>query len=110
MGVLSGAAFTCAVHRRFGGGHTFPEIVQFVAAERLRLDDPNGDIDPAIAERLILTVLGVGSVEGTDEDAKGFAQQSLLIALVRDEDLDDAGLDQFLEEARNVAAASIEGP
>jgi hypothetical protein len=108
MSVLSGAAFTQAVHRRFGGGFTFPEIVQFVAAQRLRLDDPEGDIDPGAAEQLILTVLGVGSTDGMDEEANGFAQLSLLIALVRDENLDGAGLDQFLVVARKVADASIE--
>jgi hypothetical protein len=108
MSLLSAVAFAHAVRRRFGGGFTFAEVVQFVASERLRLDDPEGDIDPGVAERLILTVLGRGSADGMDEDAKGFAQLSLLIALVRDENLDDAGLDQFLEEARKVANASIE--
>jgi hypothetical protein len=50
---------------------------------------------------------GHGSVEGVDEEASGFAQMALLIALVQAENVDDADLDEFLQEARRIADAAI---
>jgi hypothetical protein len=101
--VLVAAAFYVAVNRRFGQGYTIADIIQFVAGERVRVDDREFDIDPRVAERLMLAVLGNGSAHDLDERAKGLAQIALLTALVDDENLDDAGLGAFMAEARKVA-------
>ena len=100
------AAFTLAVHRRFGGGYTVADIIHFVAHERTRFDDSADDFDPRVAERLTLAALGDGSIEGVEDEAKANAQIALLMGLVDDEDFDDAGLDEFLDEARKVAEAA----
>jgi len=103
--VLLAAAFYEAVRRRFGDGYTLADIIHLVAGVRVRLqEDGEGDeLDPKVAEQLVLAVLGNGSAEGLDEEAKAVAQITLLTTLVLDEDLDDAGLDEFLKEARKIA-------
>jgi len=45
-----------------------------------------------------------------DKETEGRAQLALLAGLIGHENLDEAGLDQFLEEARKVADASVERP
>ena len=58
---------------------------------------------PEAAERLILKVLGHGSVAGLDAKVAFSAKQLLLAALIADEDLDDARLDEFMVSARTLA-------
>ena len=54
-------------------------------------------------ERVILKVLGQGSVADLDAKVAFTAKQFLLAALVADEQLDDAALDEFLAETRKLA-------
>jgi hypothetical protein len=103
LNVIFAAAFTRAVRRKFKDPFTMADVIQFVASERVRIDDREFDFDPLVAERLVLAALGHGSPEGVDEDTAGFAQAALLIALIVDENLDDAGLNDFLAEARELA-------
>src|ERR1022692_2104399 len=53
--------------------------------------------------RLILKVLGFGSTEDLDPNTDIKARHFLLAALIADEQLDDAGLDAFMDEARKLA-------
>jgi hypothetical protein len=103
LNVILAAAFTRAVRRKFKDPFAMADVIQFVASERVRVDDRESDFDPLVAERLVLAALGYGSPEGLDEDAAGFAQAALLVALIPDENLDDAGLNDFLAEARKLA-------
>ena len=105
--LLVAGAFYEAVNRRFGNGYTIPAIIQFVAHERTRFDDAENDIDPSVAERLTLAMLGNGSAEGMDERAKAQAELALLMGLVVDQNLDDGGLDEFLLAAQKVAKAAL---
>lgn len=105
--VLVSAAFYEAVHRRFGRAYTTASVIHFVASARARFDSPEDDIDPVVAERLVLAALGNGSAGDMDDEAKARAQMSLLMALIFDENLNDAGLDEFMRDARMVAESTI---
>ncbi len=100
---LVAAGFFEAVDRRFGKGTTPADVIQFVGDVRSRFDGADDGIDPRVAERLILRVLGQGSVGDLDGATIRRLQRLLLPVLVADEQLDDAGLDEFLTSARKLA-------
>lgn len=97
------AAFGEAVERRFGQRFEPAEVVTFVADVRARSDRLAAELDPEVAERAILAVLGRGTVRDLDKDAVTRAKLVLLGGLVADAGLDDAGLDEFLGAARKLA-------
>lgn len=78
-------------------------MTEYVGAVRSRLGSASDAIDPEAAERLILKVLGHGSVSDLDDKVAFSAKQLLLAALIADENLDDAGLDEFMASARTLA-------
>jgi hypothetical protein len=100
---LVAAGFFEAVDRRFGKGTTPADVIEFVGDVRSRFDGADDEIDPGAAERLILRVLGQGSVGDLDGATIRRLQRLLLPVLVADEQLDDAGLDEFLTSARKLA-------
>jgi hypothetical protein len=100
---LIDAAFFKAVDRRFAGGVTTADVIEYVGDVRARLGSAAERVDPQAAERLVLKVLGHGSVADLDAKTAFTAKQFLLVALIADEHLDDAGLDEFLGEARKLA-------
>ena len=97
------AGFFEAVDRRFGSTTTPADVVRLVGDLRSRFDGADSEIDPRAAEKLILKVLGRGSVEDLDGATIRRTQTLLLPLLVADEQLDEAGLDQFLAQARKLA-------
>jgi hypothetical protein len=100
---LVAAAFGLAVERRFGQGDQRADIVTFVGDVRSRSDRLARELDPELSERVIRAVLGDGSVRDLSDDAVMGTQTVLLIGLIADERLDDAGLDVFLVGARKLA-------
>lgn len=101
---LIDAAFFEAADRRFGDGNaTEDDVIAYVADVRSRTKKASEAIGPETAERLILKVLGQGSIQDLDARAAMTAKQYLLAALVIDEQLDDAGMDAFLAQARKLA-------
>ena len=70
---------------------------------RSRSPQAADQVDPMIAERLILGVFTDESLDDVDPRASFEAQLLLMVAIVGDEHLDDAGLDAFLAEARKLA-------
>jgi hypothetical protein len=100
---LVDAAFFKAVDRRFRQGTTTADIVEYVGDVRSRFDEAAQAIDPQTGERVILKVLGHGSAADLDPKTAFRARHFLLAALIADEQLDDAGLDEFLGEARKLA-------
>jgi hypothetical protein len=96
-------AFARAVQRRFGTPHQPADVIEFVADARSRSDRVAQEIDPRIAERVILMVLGDGSVADVSKTTLASTQLLLLGALVADEHFDDAGLDAFLASSRKLA-------
>jgi hypothetical protein len=102
-GELVYAAFVAAVRRRFSPTWTLPKVIRFVAAARADLLQDGIEIDPRTAETLIRRALGDGIATRLEEEARVRAQIFLLIQLIDDEGLDDAGLDAFLAQARSLA-------
>jgi hypothetical protein len=100
---LVAAGFFEAVDRRFGAGTTPADVIEFVGDIRSRFDGADHEIDPRAAERLILRVLGQGSVTDLDGASIRRLQRLLLPLLVADEQLDGAGLEEFLTRARKLA-------
>lgn len=100
---LVAAAFGLAVERRFGQGDQRADIVTFVGDVRSRSDRLARELDPELSERVIRAVLGDGSVRDLSDDAVMGTQTVLLMGLIADERLDDAGLDVFLVGARKLA-------
>ena len=102
FGELVYAAFLLAVRRRFGPACTRADVVRYVG--RVRAHGPkDDDFDPLAAETLIVRALGGDPPPVADEEARAAAQAILLIALIVDLELDAAGLDRFLAEARELA-------
>jgi hypothetical protein len=97
------AAFFEAVNRVFRQGHTDAQIVQFVADARARFDPSGSEIDPSAAERLVRVALGEGSIEDLDDQTVVRTETVLLGALVTVKNLDDATLDRFMKEVRDLA-------
>jgi hypothetical protein len=100
---LVSAAFCTAVDRRFTEDSSIAEIVNFVADVRTRhLKNPD-EIDPRVAERLIVAVYTDEQIGDLSLEAKFQTQFLLLYALVIDEQYDESALDKFLSEARKLA-------
>jgi len=101
---LIAAAFFEAVDRRFAKpGTTTGDIIRYVGDVRARSARVSDALDPQAAERVIRHALGEGSIRDLDDDTVIGAQIVILSALIADEQLDDAGLDQFMAEARKLA-------
>jgi hypothetical protein len=102
--VLLQAAFFEAVDRKFGEHHTVPEIIQYVADARSRYERSGQAVNPSVAERLMLISLGHDeSVDDADGRAIGAAQLFITTAVITEENLDAAGLDEFMNEVRKTA-------
>ena len=103
IGELVYAAFVAAVRRRFLPSWTIPDVIRFVATARARLLDKKITIDPGTAEILLRHTLGESIAAELGEKARARAQIFLLSELISDEELDVAGLDEFLTQARALA-------
>ena len=100
---LVSAAFVVAVQRRFASGAGMEEVMEFVGGVRSRSSLAADQLDPVIAERVIMSVLADDSLDDVDARQSFQAQLVLMAAIVGDEDLEDAGLDAFLAQARKLA-------
>ena len=108
FGELLYAAFVVAARRYFAPEWSRGDVVRYVGSVRAR--GPAGeDIDPVIAEKLILRALGADEPLEASEEAKVEVQTILLGILVIDLGLDAAGLDGLLTEARELADRWLSG-
>jgi hypothetical protein len=101
--VLVSAAFVVAVERRFARDVGASEVIEFVGDVRSRSPQVAGQVDPLTAERVIMAVFSGESLDDIDARKSWEAQLLLMAAIVGGEDLDGAGLDAFLAEARKLA-------
>jgi hypothetical protein len=93
------AAFVEAARNRFSPAWTRADVIRFVAT--VRKQTPGGqNIDPHAGEILIRRALGDHAADALDEETRGTVQVILLAELIAGEQLDGAGLDQFLAAAR----------
>jgi hypothetical protein len=97
------AAFFEAVDRRFKDGGTRADVIEFVGSVRARFPGADAEIDPDAAERLVCKVLGEGSIAGIDGATIRSIELLLLPILVSEEQLDDDGLNGFLNASRKLA-------
>jgi hypothetical protein len=93
------AAFFIAVEQRFNRKPR-SEIVEWVADVRARMD-ANDQIDPNVAEKLILWVFGKASTDDVDVNTDFGHQTMLLGLLIREREFSDPELDAFLQQARD---------
>ena len=100
---LVAAAFCEAVEQRFAPDADAADVIAFVGNVRSRSDDAAEKIDPRTAERLILAVYTDEQVKDIPAEVRYKTQIILLGALIGDEQLDAAGLDAFLGQARKLA-------
>jgi hypothetical protein len=85
-------------------------VIRFVAEVRSKLGAQRDIIDPDVAETLIRHALGEAVTGAAETAAKVRAQVLLLIAMVGDGRLDDAGVDSLLSRARSLAERSNDPP
>jgi hypothetical protein len=100
---LVAAAFFEAADRRFARNGTAADVIEFVGDVRGRSERLAEEIDPSAAERMIRAVLTDEDISDMDDEVKGRLYIVLLAALIFDEQLDGAGLDAFLVDARKLA-------
>lgn len=100
---LFSAAFCEAVARRFADGSTRKDVVEFVGDVRSRIDNIADEIDPLVAERLILAVYTDEQIADIEKNTRYATQALLLAALISDEHLDTNELDNFMAQARKLA-------
>jgi hypothetical protein len=98
--VLVSNAFIEAADRRFGESATPDDIIEFVADVRSRSEGIQGELDPIVAERVLLAGLGKGDVSGLDSWAVRSSQILLLAAMMADASPGDDELDTFMALAR----------
>jgi hypothetical protein len=97
------AAFHNAVDLRFTRDSTLDEVTVFVADVRARSERLRDALDPHVAERVIVAAVGSDRVHDLPAADANKMKMVLLTALVSDMHLDDAGLDEFMADARALA-------
>lgn len=110
--LVSAAFFTASRDRFLRGGKAVDtaEIIEFVAHTRERVADVADDIDPSVAERLILFVIGELPVDANDDiqgNAAFVTKLLLLGALVHDANPSDSELDAFMTKVRRMAESAV---
>jgi hypothetical protein len=102
------AAFVLAVRRYFPMAWARADVVRYVGSVRARGLDGD-DIDPVIAEALIMRALGAGEALHASIEAKVAVQTILLGSLTADLELDSSSLSLFVAEARELADQWLAG-
>ncbi|MFG2015896.1 hypothetical protein [Actinomadura geliboluensis] len=104
--VLVAAAFFLATNRRFRKSGTpvdRSQIISFVASLRERTSEAAEKVDPHVAERLLLAVLGEGTIADIEDNTVYTTELYLLAGLTADAKMSDAELDAFITKARAMA-------
>src|SRR5918992_1586448 len=102
MALIEAACFE-AIDRRFAKSGTVADVIEYVGDVRSRSERVGEKLDPRVAEQLIRAVLGDGSIDDLDDKTRFGTEIVLLAALIADEQLDEAGLDEFIAQARQLA-------
>jgi hypothetical protein len=103
---LTGMALFLAARRRFPDGYTNADVVRLVGQVRARFANSADDIDPRVAERVLLGVLGNAAAAPIPGPAAvAVVVPAILSVLLEQEGISGDGLDGFLAEARPLADA-----
>ena len=100
---LTNAAFVEAVDRKFSSDTTADDVIEFVGDVRSRSERVRVSLDPRLAERVLLAAVTDEDISDLDPREVRRSQRILLNALIVDEDLDGARLDEFMATARGLA-------
>lgn len=100
--MLVSAAFFLAAEERFPEGSPTADIIEYVADVRAR-SDRTAEIDPVIAERVLLAVGTDEEIDDIDARISYQTQGFLLAALIADASLGAQELDHFMLRARRLA-------
>ncbi len=106
------SALAKAAHRRFSPTYSFPQIIRYVADVRLTLEEDAHEVNPRVAEGLLRYALGDPTLSarppfGADQVTMVRAQFCLLMALVFEDDPDDAELEEFVKDSAEYAAERL---
>ncbi|GGQ30602.1 hypothetical protein BKA00_002874 [Actinomadura coerulea] len=99
------------VRRRFPPPWSWTDVIRYVADLRIKLDEQADELNPRLAENVIRFLLSDHSLNeppltsANQEEVAGI-QQMLLVALTAEADLDDAGVDELINEAAEAAMAA----
>jgi hypothetical protein len=99
---LVSAAFLETVDRRFGSADLPDAVVEWVGGIRSESATAAQEIDPIAAEQVILLTLGMTQAAELSGKQIRDAQLLLLPALVDDQHLDSARIDELLATARKL--------
>lgn len=100
LGEFVTTAFVTATRRRFSPTWTRGEVIQFIGRVRALLSEKLDLLDPRIAEGQVRRALGDDVLDEADHEVAPGTRIILLAAIIADLDLDEPGLDEFLDEAR----------
>lgn len=100
--VLIASAFFKAAYRKFSKNSNSSSVVEFVGSLRTNYDLVE-EINPDIAERLLLATFTDAQIDDIDDQTKGEHYLILLIALIKEAELSGTELDAFLSDARGLA-------
>jgi hypothetical protein len=78
-------------------------VTGFVADIRARSERVRDALDPQTAERVVVSALTSDDLDDLDAEELTKTKMLLLAAIIADEHLDDAGLDELLAAARKLA-------
>jgi hypothetical protein len=99
---LIAAAFSLATDRRFAADGDRAQVIEYVASVRSTTES-TAELDPRVAERLLLSVYTDEQINDIDVGVRYETQILLLAALVADAQFDKPDLDMFLARARRLA-------
>ncbi len=103
-GDLICSAFDIAVRRRLGSTPKPGDVVQLVASLRISLRKQQIELDPLAMEENIRSAADQAMSGHYDDQTRADILLFVLGQLIFDEDMDDAGLEDFLVMARAMVA------
>jgi hypothetical protein len=106
LAALTQTAFVIAARRKFAPAWSRADVIRYVAMIRVILSDQPDLVSPLAAENELRIALGESLPAWPDDTARATAQMILLTALVQGLNLDPAGIDQFLGQARELSQSA----
>ncbi|WP_141584417.1 hypothetical protein [Actinomadura sp. WMMA1423] len=92
------------VRRKFPPPWSLRDIIQYVAGQRVKLGEDAAELNPRLTENIIRFLLGDASLEdpphiGASSEEFTSTQMALWLLLAKEARLDEAGVDELVNEA-----------
>lgn len=103
--LLLQAVLSLAARRRFAPDCNDGDVIRYVAKVRIGTDarTEDLDLDPKAAEAVLRHALGTPTPLEADAQTQMRAVMALLTVVLSELDLDESGIDEFLDGARKLA-------